>query len=64
MKKKLPQVVYISSEPDSDSNDDLSAWPSFSGAPNGIVATYQLVEVCEKRDAVEVRKLGTKSWSS
>lgn len=59
----MKKVIYVNVDGNSDSGgEDLLAWKTLVAAENGYVGIYELVEVVEKREAVEVRRKGTKAW--
>jgi hypothetical protein len=59
---KFPKVIYITQDPNAEDDDSFLAWGTMQSADAGKVASYQLVEVAEKRDTFELRRDGTKTW--
>lgn len=57
----FPKVVYVTASDDCD-DEDLLAWRTLASAGEGQIGVYVLEEKLEKREAVEIRKAGTKTW--
>ncbi len=62
MKNKFPHVVYITHDENSNPPEDLLCWSSLETTDGGQVGVYTLTEVIEKREAVEIRRKGSKKW--
>jgi len=59
----MKKIIYVSIDANAGlSTENLLAWKSLDATENGLVGVYELVEVVEKREAVEVRRKGTKTW--
>lgn len=60
--KKLPRLIYVTIDTNSEGGEDLLAWRSLAATDNGRIGTYRLVEEYDKRETPELRRLGTKAW--
>lgn len=59
----LPKRLYASQDhSDSFGDEDLLAWRHLDATDNGRIGVYELVEELDKREAVELRRKGTKAW--
>ncbi len=61
--KGLPGRIYVQVDSNADGTDeDLLAWRNLSAVENGRIAVYVINDELDKREAVELRRKGTKVW--
>ena len=59
---KMPKVIYITRDENSEETESFLAWGDLQSADDGKVGVYQLVEELTKREVVEIRNKRSRRW--